>query len=140
MGYGTHLFYPAAVHQYLSPNDNKLHGAAKSKWRSMFTAFDNDIEGSIALLNCLDSVSSDSIRSWWMRNLFLANGMVRDEQIRKNIFDAQSKWTGIHEACINEYDTWSAHETRVSTGKGGSPSRANSGLDGPYWTKKQKRQ
>ena len=25
--------YPAEVHQYMSPNDNHLHGAAKAKWR-----------------------------------------------------------------------------------------------------------
>ena len=140
MGYDTQLFYPAAAHQYLSQNDNKVHGAVKAKWQSMFNAFDNDIERWISLMNCPDSFSSDSIKSWWIRNLFLGNGIVRDEHIKQKIFDSQSKWTGLDEARINEYEIWSAHETKSFMGEGDSLSGASSELDIPYWTKKQKRQ
>ena len=31
-GFAAHLIYPSAVHQFLSPNDNRLHGTAKAKW------------------------------------------------------------------------------------------------------------
>ena len=33
LGFDLHVPYPAAVHQYLSPNDNHLHGTAKTQWR-----------------------------------------------------------------------------------------------------------
>jgi len=32
--------YPAIVHQFLSPNDNHHHGAAKAKWRAMYGKWD----------------------------------------------------------------------------------------------------
>ena len=30
LGFGTHGIYTSAVHQYMSPNDNRLHGTSKS--------------------------------------------------------------------------------------------------------------
>merc|ERR1711916_347144 len=77
-GLGKHVFYPACVHQYLSPNDNRLHGVAKAKWRGMFSDFDDDVACSVGLMKCLDDVSQETIRSWWERNLFLAGGRLRD--------------------------------------------------------------
>jgi hypothetical protein len=35
--------YPAPVHQYLSPNDNRLHGVAKARWRSKVTNWKDDV-------------------------------------------------------------------------------------------------
>ena len=34
LGFQKHVCYPAEVHHYLSPNDNRLHGTAKHTWRS----------------------------------------------------------------------------------------------------------
>jgi len=31
LGFTQHLHYPAPVHQYLSPNDNKFHGCIQTK-------------------------------------------------------------------------------------------------------------
>ena len=64
LGFGKHIFYPGCVHQYMSPNDNKLLGAAKAKWLSICSSFGNDVECSVAKMNCLDSVSKDNIREW----------------------------------------------------------------------------
>ena len=136
MGYANHVFYPACVHQYLSPNDNKLHGAAKSKWHGMPISFDDDVESSIALMKSLDDVPQDAIRSWWVSNFFLSSGIVRDDRVRRAIFDAESKWSGLHEACIHEYESWFAHEERLAEQQEGTPKRDNAGLDGPYWSKK----
>ena len=140
MGYGNHVYYPPCVHQYLSPNDNKLHGAAKSKWRSMPIPFDDDVESSIALMKCLDDVPKEAITKWWANNLFLSNGIVREEQVKRVIFEAESKWSGLHEACINEYEEWLARDSRLLEERDGTPSRRNSGLDGQYWSNKRKRQ
>lgn len=73
-------FYPASVHHCIFSNDKKLHGAAKEKWRSMFTSLDNDVECSIALMNCLDSLSKDGIRDRWVNELFITNGIVGGEK------------------------------------------------------------
>ena len=86
LGFGKHIFYPACVHQYMSPNDNTLHGAAKAKWRSMFTSFDTDVECSVALMNCLESISKNNFREWWVNNLFLTYGIVREEQVQRALF------------------------------------------------------
>ncbi len=136
MGYANHVFYPACVHQYLSPNDNKLHGAAKSKWHEMPISFDDDVESSIALMKSLDDVPQDATRSWWVSNFFLSSGIVRDDRVRRAIFDAESKWSGLYEACIHEYESWFAHEERLGEEQEGTPKRVNAGLDGPYWSKK----
>ena len=136
IGYANHVFYPACVHQYLSPNDNKLHGAAKSKWHGMPISFDDDVESSIALMKSLDDVPQDAIRSWWVSNFFLSSGIVRDDRVRRAIFDAESKWSGLHEACIHEYESWFAQEERLAEEQEGTPKRDNAGLDGPYWSKK----
>jgi len=67
MGFQIHEYYPSSVHQYLSPNDNKLHGAAKQKWRQLGIDFTDDVKASIAFLRCLDDCS-DSAVIWFDRN------------------------------------------------------------------------
>ena len=36
IGFTKRRIFPSAVHQYLSPNDNRFHGIVKSKWRDAF--------------------------------------------------------------------------------------------------------
>ena len=135
LGYGKHIFYPPCVHQFMSPNDNKLHGAAKAKWRSMFNDFDNDVECSIALMSCLDSIPKDDIRTWWVENLFLTPGIVREEKVKKAILGEGSKWSRLHDACIDEYHDWAAIENAEAEGEGTATVTTDGGLDGPYWAK-----
>ncbi len=119
----------------MSPNDNKLHGAAKAKWRSMFNDFDNDVECSIALMSCLDSIPKDDIRTWWVENLFLTPGIVREEKVKKAILGEGSKWSRLHDACIDEYHDWAAIENAEAEGEGTATVTTDGGLDGPYWAK-----
>ena len=35
---------PSAIHQFVSVNDNKLHGAAKAEWRSNRLDFSDDVD------------------------------------------------------------------------------------------------
>ena len=134
LGFGKHVFYPAWVHQYMSPNDNKLHGVAKAKYRSTFTSFDNDVECSVALMNCPDSTPEDNIREWWVNNLFLPYGIAREEQVQSAIFGAQSKWDCLQDACLDDYAEWYAREQELATVENGAARRRSSGLDGSYWT------
>lgn len=78
MGYGTHIFYLACVHQYLSPNGNNLYGAEKAKWSAMVTNFDNEGESSIVLMDCVGRISKETIRSWSVRNFFRSSEIVRE--------------------------------------------------------------
>ena len=36
LGFAQNIRYPAPVHQYLSPNENRLRGDAKQRWRNDF--------------------------------------------------------------------------------------------------------
>src|SRR3989338_6150262 len=65
----THEVYPAAVHQYLSPNDNKLHGTAKRSWRTSCHAFIDDVYCSIKLLHLLDRDTVAHSKTWFDRNI-----------------------------------------------------------------------
>jgi len=98
IGYGKHIFYPVCVHQFLSPNDNKLHGRTKAKWRGMFKDFDDDVAWSAGLMRCLDEVAQATIRSWWERNLFLKGRRLRDADVEKAISGAPLKCSSLHNA------------------------------------------
>ena len=80
LGFKYHLCYPAVVHQYLSPNDNKFHGAAKRKWKNLGLDFTDDVKSSIALLHCLDECCID-VQAWFHNNL----------RLKSNIMDVKKK-------------------------------------------------
>jgi hypothetical protein len=69
LGFARHVAYPAAVHQYLSPNDNRLHGTAKSTWRTSGVDFKDDVASSTLLLNRLDADISTHGSHWFRRNI-----------------------------------------------------------------------
>lgn len=46
LGFAGHEAYPSAVHHYLSPNDNCLHGTAKQRWRHSGVDVSDDVEAS----------------------------------------------------------------------------------------------
>jgi transposase len=69
LGFVKHVAYPAPVHQYLSPNDNQLHGAAKAKWRNGGVDFKDDVESSLRLLNHLDAELEAHGATWFERNI-----------------------------------------------------------------------
>ena len=69
--------YPAEVHQYMSPNDNHLHGAAKAKWRKFrrqkLPGVKGRIFSDVCLLGQLTHIKSRVIRGFFDINLFLGN-------------------------------------------------------------------
>jgi hypothetical protein len=69
LGFAKHVFYPAPVHQYLSPNDNRLHGTAKKSWRASQVDFKDDVESSLLLLNHLDSDIEAHSEHWFRQNI-----------------------------------------------------------------------
>jgi transposase len=69
LGFAKHVSYPAPVHQYLSPNDNRLHGTAKASWRSSGVDFKDDVESSLLLLNHIDVDLVAHGATWFRRNI-----------------------------------------------------------------------
>ncbi len=69
LGFAKHVSYPAPVHQYLSPNDNRLHGTAKASWRNSGVDFKDDVESSMLLLNHLDANLIAHAATWFGRNI-----------------------------------------------------------------------
>lgn len=69
LGFTKHVAYPSPAHQYLSPNDNRLHGAAKTKWRNSGVDFRDDVDSSLKLLRCLDEELVAHSATWFDRNI-----------------------------------------------------------------------
>ena len=69
LGFVKHVSYPAPVHQYLSPNDNRLHGTAKAIWRNSRVDFKDDVESSLMLLNYLDINLTAHAATWFGRKI-----------------------------------------------------------------------
>jgi Mn-dependent DtxR family transcriptional regulator/transposase len=69
LGFAVHAPYAAAVHQYLSPNDNRLHGAAKKSWRESGVDFADDVKSCLLLLRYLDENNHAHGKKWWHKNM-----------------------------------------------------------------------
>jgi hypothetical protein len=82
LGFTKHVPYPAPVHQYLSPNDNRLHGTAKARWRASGVDFKNDVESSLMLLHYLDMDLRANGKTWFKRNILDLTAMSTRELIR----------------------------------------------------------
>ena len=82
IGFKRHVPYPSPVHQYLSPNDNRLHGAAKTRWRNSGVDFKDDVEASLKLLSYLDEDISAHGAKWFDRNILSLTAESARELIR----------------------------------------------------------
>ena len=71
LGFARRFFYPACMHQYLSPNDNRVHGAAKVRWRSKVRDHKNDVDSTLNLLYQLDHLAGVNTRSYFEKNFLL---------------------------------------------------------------------
>jgi hypothetical protein len=88
MGFKDHVSYTSAVHQFLSPNDNSLHGAAKAAWRAGKTDFTNDVKASARLLRLLDKDTENNSQHYFERNIIGLNtttvvGVIRQLSTKK---------------------------------------------------------
>ena len=63
-----HVEYPSAVHQYLSPNDNKVHGV-KSVWYQEYEELD-DVTRTLRLMQLLDQETEKNGARYFRENIF----------------------------------------------------------------------
>ncbi len=82
LGFAKHVSYPAPVHQHLSPNDNRLHGTAKARWRNSGVDFKDDVESSLLLLSHLDVELAAHGAAWFRRNILDLTAKSARELIR----------------------------------------------------------
>ena len=82
IGFEKHVSYPAPVHQHLSPNDNRLHGTAKARWRSSGVDFKDDVESSLMLMHYLDIDIKNHAKTWFQHNILELTADLAREQIR----------------------------------------------------------
>ena len=77
-GYARHVEYPSEIHQYLSPNDNSLHGV-KSTWKGMYFMDEGDVLAPIKLMRLIDEDSVKNSRYYFERNILCTKTSYMDE-------------------------------------------------------------
>jgi hypothetical protein len=123
----THIAYPPAVHQYLSPNDNNHHSSAKAKWRTMGIDWSDDIRASVALLKCFDNDQAN-IRGYFEKNMQCERNIPDIEDMRELIGGKSLTSTSYHKKCMYEYCV-----AFKKDGRGGEADDYSDHLDGLYW-------
>ena len=102
LGFQKHAYYPAAVHQYLSPNDNRLHGTAKKVWRESDIDYKDDVKSCIFLLHRLDNDIHTQSRMWFDRNMI----ELKESDVEGLIGSAGGKFSNLHKSWLREYRVW----------------------------------
>ncbi len=100
LGFAKHIRYPAKVHQYISVNDNPLHGSSKQKWRKCGVDFSDDVDSCLALLNFLDKDIGLYSKYWWDRNMIL----VTQEGVNELIGEGPVKLSHLHKHWKRSYE------------------------------------
>jgi transposase len=68
MGFRNHQVYPSDVHQWLSPNDNNLHGC-KSIWEKELKNMESDLDPPLRLMQLIDYTTEKFSKEFFYRNL-----------------------------------------------------------------------
>lgn len=69
LGFRNHVTYPTDTHQFLSPNDNKLHGV-KTKWKEEYSRLGDDVSRSLRLMELIDIDTIKNSQLYFRKNLF----------------------------------------------------------------------
>lgn len=127
IGFEDHEKYPADVHQFASPNDNRLHGTSKGSWRSSGVDHSDDVDSCLMLLNHLDRDITKYGKYWFNQNIL----ELEEEAVDDLIGARGPKKSHLHKSWLRAY--------RISMGQDARGERSNipeeirDGLDGLYW-------
>jgi hypothetical protein len=69
LGFINHVVFPSDVHQYLSPNDNKLHGC-KATWSEEYHEIGDSLSAPLRLMELIDFDTVNNSRTYFRNNLF----------------------------------------------------------------------
>ena len=130
-GFKKHICYPANVHQWLSVNDNPLHGLSKGSWRTSGVDYSDDVDSCLMLLYLLDRDIINNSKFWFKRNIL----ELKEEAVGALISSRGSKKSHLHKSWLRAY--------RISIGQDARsdmpniPEELQDRLDGLYWEKPQ---
>lgn len=110
LGFQKHVCYPAAVHQYLSPNDNRLHGTAKKAWRESDIDYKDDVKSCIFLLHRLDNDIHTQSKMWFDRNMI----SLKESDVEGLIGSEAGKFSKLHKSWLRLYRVWMGLGSRQS--------------------------
>ena len=127
LGFARHIYYPGPVHQHLSPNDNKLHGDAKRRWRSKKIDFKDDAEALISLLHFTDEAHA-GVESWFEANLQVNSMSLSKEQVANLIRGGRPDKLTYYQECRRFYRYTAGLDPR-----GEYKDRLPDELDGVFW-------
>ncbi len=131
IGFKDHLFYPANVHQYLSMNDNRLHGTSKGSWRSERIDYSDDVDSCLTLLKYLDRDIIKYSKYWFKRNVL----ELKEEAVGELIGTRGSKKSHLHKEWLRAYRIFVGQDARGDMP--GVPEELRDRLDGLYWEEKK---
>ena len=134
---------PHIIHQYLSPNDNRYHGAAKAKWGSMAAergwGKDDSVESSLALVSILSSFDPEAIRKCFAENLFLERTSIKPDRcmgLITNCLTRKIRKSEYFQRVVSAYQAFMGSSMRESTSSQlPPPPHLTDSLDGRYWKK-----
>jgi len=129
LGFSNHRVYPGPVHHFLSMNDNRWHGAAKTKWRALDIDFSDDVEATISLLWCLEE-TAHGIRKWFEQNLQIGSTEIDKEKVELLILGKKVIDDGYYQDCLFEYKLAAGLDARRNYS-----SPVPDLLDGRFWQK-----
>ena len=108
--------YPPPIHQYLSPNDNHYHGAAKARWEAIKRRKKwgpgDTVKSELCLLNLLTYTREDVIKEYFEKNLFLGQPLPHKRTCLKMISEntpAKSKREQFFDGCLRAYRNFVAN-------------------------------
>ncbi len=102
LGFQKHECYPAAVHHYLSPNDNRLHGTAKQAWRTSGISYKDDVDSSLHLIHQLDRHICAQSKLWFDRNIL----ELKEADLEITIGSVSKKYSKLHKSWVRTYRVW----------------------------------
>lgn len=68
LGFKNHQTFPSDVHQWLSPNDNNLHGV-KTTWKKHYQDFGDSIKSPLSLMYLIDKHGEEHSQQFFDRNI-----------------------------------------------------------------------
>ena len=127
LGFKAHRTYPPPVHQYLSPNDNKLHGTAKAVWKEKCKAFDDDVESCCMLLSLLDQHTTEHSKRWFEGNMIT----LQESQVGQLIRGCTAETSRWYQQSLNLYGLSQGEDIREHLDQ--IPPNLRDTLDGMYF-------
>jgi len=134
-GFTKYVQYPAPVHQYLSPNDNRFHAEGKIPWKNdKEINFKDDVDSSLALMHYFDNIPSNNINRYFTKNLQIDKEKVTIEGAKSIMEKSKFVKCDFFQECEEKYLISISKDSRGKVSI--VPNGLESSMDGKYWRNK----